>query len=282
MSEVIIRPGAQPASGRVTPATFPFYTTGEDDLRIVSWNSAPGVQLSIHARTIDQRGVVSPDSWDHTPNTDRSAKTTDITLSGSTILNLTVFARAGAPLMGQTFVSVQLVRGMGAAAIVLGTLLQGYVTNQQALAWPGSPLQQSTDGSGAVRTIAGTIPAAGGEILETVPTGARWELMSFNCGLTPGVLFAKRIPILKAASPALLIFELVASDGIDAPNSLRFSWTSGIGVTGLVSGARLQQSLPVAFPLLSGAVIATNTLNLDASDQYTFLHYTVREWLEVP
>jgi hypothetical protein len=74
VTEQIIRPGA-PASGRVTPASFPFYTTGEDNLRITSWNSATGVALKDERPLIDAAGRAIPDSWDHTPNTDRSAKT---------------------------------------------------------------------------------------------------------------------------------------------------------------------------------------------------------------
>src|SRR5204863_2582589 len=97
-------------------------------------------------------------SVDHVPNTDRSVKTSDHPLGVGQLLNLTVFASAGAPLIGQTYVKVQLIRGVGAAAIVLGTLLGGYVTAVHALGFPGSPIENSLTATPAIRYITGTNP----------------------------------------------------------------------------------------------------------------------------
>src|SRR5439155_18890058 len=113
-------------------------------------------------------------------------KTQNYKLGKGAILNLTVFASAGAPLMGQTYVIVQLIKGLTGATIVLGTLLGGYLTATQALGWPGSPIISSTDGEGCTRLIVGTTPAAEANILETVPTGARWELLSLEASYVQG------------------------------------------------------------------------------------------------
>lgn len=149
------------AAGRVIASPFQFYTTGEDNLRIVSSNSLAGVSLRVEARFIDPAGTISAQSWDHVPNSDRTPRTTDYRLGVGALLNLTVYASSGAPRIGQTFVMVQLIRGDAPAAIVLGTMLQGYVTAVQHLAWPGSPIQSSIEGGGYPRAIVGTTPAAG-------------------------------------------------------------------------------------------------------------------------
>ena len=164
---------AASAGGRVIASPFQFVTTGEDALRLVSVNARPGVRLKIQARRYNTAGGIDANAWDHIPNDDRTPRSDDYPIGVGALLNLTVFASSGTPLVGQTFVIVQLVRGVGAAAIVLGTMLQGYVTSTQGLGWPGSPITSSTDAEPCVRAIQGTQPAPGVEISETVPTGAR-------------------------------------------------------------------------------------------------------------
>lgn len=282
MTETIVRPGAFPASGRVTPASFPFFTTGEDNLRIVSYNTAPGVKLKINGRLVDTRGNTSPDSWDQTPNTDRSAKTTDLTLSGSTLLNITVFASAGAPLMGQTYVIVQLVRGVGTAAIVLGTILQGYVTTTQAIGFPGSPIQTSIDSGGYYRTLLGTSPAAGVEIVETCPAGARWDLVAAHLTLTTSATVIARLAKLKIVNTghiALLLFpdqqvsNNIALNVLAAQVAKQSTFTSGVTTLTWIG-------LPAPCVLLAGDTFNTFTDNLQAGDQWDPPQYLVREWLE--
>src|SRR5262249_46183156 len=115
----------------------------------------------------------------------RTAKTEDFVLGGGLVTNLSVFATAGSPLIGQCFVIVQLVRSLGVTAYVMGTMLQGYVTTTQNLGWPGSAIVSSTDGEPAIRDIVGTDPVAGAGWSETVPAGARWELVTFGGIVNP-------------------------------------------------------------------------------------------------
>jgi hypothetical protein len=210
----------------VTPASFPFYTTGEDNLRVTSYNTATGVSLKINGRLLDATGRANADTWDHTPNTDRSAKVTDITLSGSTFLNLTRVCERRRAVDGANVREGRIDPRHRRGAIVLGTVLQGYVTATQAIGWPGSPLQTAIDSGGYYRTIIGTKPAAGAAIVETVPVGARWSLISLLAQITtvasgsvrPVYLrFADSVPTGEAPTVA------VAGNGT---NTI-FSWMSG-------------------------------------------------------
>jgi hypothetical protein len=265
----------------VTPASFPFYTTGEDNLRLTSWNSAAGVRLKLNGRTIDNSGQAKADSWDQTPNTDRSAKSDDLSLSGCTILNLTVFAAAGAPQIGQTFVKVELIRGIGVAAIVLGTILQGYVTTNQAIGFPGSPIQNTTDAQPAVRLITGTTPAPGSEINEVVPTGARWQLVYFQAKLTTGATAGTRGPRLafNTGTPAFIHFP--ASSGLAPSLNKFFAWTTN-GLIGSDTSSNVSSgNIPDAAILTAGQSIATNTENLIAGDAWSNVTYGIEERLEI-
>jgi hypothetical protein len=280
MAETIIRPGV-PASGRVTPASFPFFTTGEDDLRVVSYNSAPGVALKLNARLLDSRGNATPQSWDHTPNTDRSAAITDHPLSGCSLLNLTMFAAAGAPKTGQTFVLVQLVRGRGAAALVLGTILAASVTSTLAIGWPGSPIQTPFDVTPPPRWILGTTPAAGAEISETAPAGARWELIAALAAMITSAAAVNRIAHLDFVHSGRFYAESFHSGALVVGASNRLSWAQGTQVAVDAFGANFMVPIPAGIMLGAGDSFVTTTTNIQAADQWSQPQYLVREWLEI-
>jgi hypothetical protein len=276
-------PGQPPVvfGGRLLPSPAQFYVTGEDRLRIVAVNSLAGVVIAVHARRADLQGRTVPDKWTHTPNSDRTVTRDDFDLGQGSLLNVTVFAGSGSPRIGQTFVIVQLVRGMGAAAIVLGTLLAGYITGTQARGFPGSPIEDSIGGGGVTRFIQGTTPAAGVDIAETVPTGARWELLSFRASLTTAAGGANRIPNLLMASPGFSYFIGPQSGNVGPSNLQNFVWAPGLNVDTLTSTSAAIGGAPIGVELLAGHTINTLTAGLQAGDQYAAPLYVVREHLEV-
>jgi hypothetical protein len=269
------------AGGKVIASPFQFYTTGEDNLRIVSVNSLVGVSLKIQGRLVDSRGVIGAAAWDHTPNTDRSVKSNDYPLGIGAVLNLTVFANAGSPQIGQTFVIVQLVRGLGAAAIVLGTLLQGYVTSSQGLGWPGSPIQSSVESGGYIRTIVGTVPALGVNLLETVPTNARWQLLQGWFNFATSAVVGNRLVNLEMKHSAVRSY-IVPPSAAQGP-TVTGTFSFGAGMPSFFEPVQPVAALPLPTDtaLLAGDSFGTTVANLDPGDAFMFLQYTVREWLEV-
>lgn len=275
---------AQPlasAGGRVITSPFQFVTTGEDHLRVLSFNSAAGVRLKIRGRVVPVAGPIEPLERDHVPNTDRSVVSSVIPLQAGAVLNLTVFASSGAPLVGQTYVMVQLIRGLGAAAIVLGTLLAGYVTAQQHLAWPGSPIESSTAGEPAVRTVSGTVPAAGAEFSEIVPTGARWEVLGLTAQLVASAAPGARVPALQFMTPFSIIAASPLTSAINAGGAQVITWAQGVPIAAAPGVTRWAAPLPFSNRLLAQQTLQSLTVNLDVGDQWTAPVYTVREWLEV-
>lgn len=279
--EQTFAPTGAPISGRITPAVFPFYTTGEDNLRIVSFNSAAGVKLRLVARLLGVNGRPTPSNWDHTPNTDRSAASTDYPLAGQTLLNLTVLVTAGSPQQGQCFVNVQLIRGIGAAAIVLGNILAADVTVAQGPGFPGSPIESAGDSGGFFRTLTGTAPAVNTNISETVPTGARWEVRGIRCTLTSTV--SRRILIrfkdasgnvIGGAWPAFLcnvlpsVNEYIATAGYVQPFS-----------NVLCPFQDIVSNLPYPMVLLAGGSISVEYDPVGF--QFSAPTYLVRETLDV-
>lgn len=267
--------------GRILPSPNQFYVTGEDALRIVSANALTGVAIKLQCRTANVQGDTVPQSFDHVPATDRSVRTQDYAIGTGSLLNVTVFAAAATPQIGQTYVMVQLVRGLGSAAVVLGTLLAGYVTRTQALGFPGSPIVQSIEGGGAIRTIAGTVPQPGGPATETVPTGARWELYAVQTSLATAAGGATRTPFLQVSSASGALTYIPQGVGVAPSASHTFCW--GVGLTSRdsvpinVSVAELVAGLK----MLAAQGFSIVYINPQLGDQLERPVYTVREWLEV-
>jgi hypothetical protein len=269
---------AQPfptAGARVIASPFQFWSTGEDNLRVLSVNALSGVGLTIQGRFIDAAGVIGAARWDHTPASDRTIRSSEFPLGVGAVT----------PQIGQTFVIVQLIRGAGAAALVLGTLLQGYVTSTQTLAWPGSPLQLSVDGGGTIRTITGTTPAAGQEVREVVPTGARWQLMTVHAQFTASATVATRRPRLAWNTGGTQSGISANVTNVTATQQGVFDWVCGMPLSAAVFPGDNVAGLPNELYLLAGDSFATATVGLQGIDppvdQWSAPRFTVREWLEV-
>lgn len=269
-------------NARAISAPFQFVTTGEDNLRVTVVNSLSGCRVAIQGRRIDQDGAILPIAYAVSPTADRLATTEIFPLGVGAIVNLAVYAVAGTPRIGQTFVIVQLVRGRTGGVELLGTLLQGYVTSTQGLGWPGSPIITSIEGPGFIRNIQGTAPGAGNTIYEAVPTGARWELLSFTALYLADAVVMARVPMLYADSGYGQIFFGITNQTVNAGELWAFNWSSGYGAGPWANVVYVACPIPANMPILVGGGISAVTTPFSVGDQWLQINYTVREWLEVP
>jgi hypothetical protein len=267
--------------GRVIASPFQFALTEDDNLQIVSANSVTGVALTIQGRRLSTAGKIEPFSFQHIPNTDRSTRSENFTLGAGSLLNLVIFVSSGAPRIGQTYVSARLIRGLSAATILLGGVLGGYVTAAQVLGYPGSPIKTSFEDGGVIRTLNGTDPAAGSEIHEVVPTGARWQLIALGATLAcSGVGGVRRPTLVLAPGGAQVGF---CPSNYDAPAGLStiYPWAVGMTFSARVGSVQQSAGLPTEPLLVAGSSIDTQTLGFDAGDNWNAPTMVVREWLEV-
>jgi len=271
---------AAPLEGRLVPSPYNFEFTGEDALRLTVHNSQPGVVVALHYRMKPPAGSIHASAYAFAPAADRSASATEFAIGLGYLLNVTLFCSSGAPTRGQTFARLQVIRGRGAAAVVLGTVVQGYITGNQDRAWPGSPLEGSLEGDGYVRFIIGTAPAATSECRETVPTGARWDLLSVVVELTTSAVAGTRRPNVgfddgvtrhvRTTNPGTLTAGLTASH----------YWVQGLPLDTVIGGESATAGLPVSMRLIAAHAWHTMTGAMQAGDQYGAPRFMVREWLE--
>lgn len=268
--------------GRVVASPFQFLFTGEDNLRVVIANSKTGVVVRLAGRFL-QTGATAPQAFqqDFTPTSDRSANVFDVALGTGFLLNLSLVVLSGAPLVGQTYAMARIIRGLSGATVVLGALLGGQITQQQHLAYPGSPIVSSTDGEPALRTITGTTPAAGAEWLETVPTGARWELQLLRMIFTTSAVAISRVPQFQVSNGADRLYQTVNPTTVNNLQTFTVYLSQNLPYGSIAASLIFNWPIPQPTRLLAGASFGSSTAVIQAGDQWSAPVYTVREWLEV-
>jgi hypothetical protein len=269
------------AGARIIASPFQFVGDADTYLRVVSSCSVAGVVLAVQGRRLDQAGNLMAITEVHTPASNRSIVVSEYQLGEGALLNLTVFATSGAPLVGQCYVMVQLLRSTGVTAIVLGTLLGGYVTRTQALGFPGSPVVSSTEGEPAIRQVSTSDPPAGAEQVIVVPTGARWEPQALFVPFVTSAVVANRVPVFQFFNGAT-VCEVWPLPFITAGTTALISLAAGVPHDAIVLPGRFNAAMPQGIRLFSGAQIFTITVNMDPGDNYGPMNVSVREWLEVP
>jgi len=255
------------------------YLTGDDHLLITTLNANASAALTIGGRVLDERGRIVPFEQRIVPNTDRTAATALVRLPCGWLQNFTIRASSGSPIYGQTFVRADLVRGDNTGQTPLATLAQGLVTAHQRLGWPGTPLAATLERPGVLRSITGSDPAANAEWSETVPTGARWRLLSVLAIMVADANVANRN------------FRIIIDDGTN--NLIRigsnYNQTAGntvgytIGAFGFIGSLNFDP-MPVPLPpnivLLAGWRIRSETSARQVGDNWAAPQLLVEEWLE--
>jgi len=258
------------------------FVDGNYALRLNAWCSVAGVTLALRSRFLRSQDGELVDSGDQLkPTSDRLLTTFDAQLGAGFPLNVNVFALAGTPLIGQCFVQVQIVRGTGVAATVLATVLQGYVSATQALSWPGSPLQNSLDGQGALRSIFTAAGALGQEVGVNVPVNARFQIMAFRGKFVTDATVAARNPSLAFADAFSGYVNSPMNSAQPAGTTFFYTWMTGFGYLVASLGTNFQASLPVGMLLPAGHSVATGTSGIQITDQWFNVDLVVRDWIDV-
>lgn len=279
--EEVHLPLPAPIQGALAAGPYNFQFTGEDNLRLTIVNNCVGTRVAVHYRTAPTPTTTQTNRQEFPATADRLPSTFEFGVGAGYLLNVSIFASAGDPRIGCTHVKLQVIRGFGPAAVVMGTVVMGYVTAQQDLGWPGSPIENSISGGGVVRLVTGTSPAVGVNPSETVPTGARWELICVVAQLVTDAAAGNRRPFIDLRSGGSFVYRGSQPTLISPSNTGVFSWGQGIdGDPGGTFSAAVGP-LPVGMALLEGDQILIQWNSAGPGDQWGAPRLYVREWLEV-
>jgi hypothetical protein len=258
----------------------PFWLTGEDNIQFNVRNAAAGVTVTMFGRFLDVCGTISPFVYDLPVPSTRALTSLLVRLGEGWVIAVSVRVTAGTPRIGQTYAQVRLQRGDSGTSIPISTIVQGYVTAVDDLAWPNSAIVPSASGFGVLRGLVAANPGAGNEFTITQDTSTRWRPLGLSVLFTASAVAANRevsLSISVGGGPNLLLPTGVTHT---ANQARTYTFTS-IGVRG--AGAQSLNVISPMPPVLTngGAVYASSTTALDAGDVYSSIRMLVEEWIEV-
>lgn len=255
--------------------------TGEDNLRVETWANAAALTLTIEGAFLNISGELTTIQRDFVLTGNRVLQTFDVDLGEGWLIQLQARLSAGTAVLGGCYVRLSAIRGFTGATIRRGLIASGFVNSQQFIGYPGATLLSMLDGAGQLRSITGATPAAGAEISETVPTGARWELLTFFYRLVTAVAAANRTPNLLLDDGANTVFQIASNAAQTASLTEQYSYFQGVNRAGLDVSSTVQLPIPTGNRLGAGFRIRTLTPALQAADQFSIVQYLVREWPEL-
>lgn len=250
------------------------YITADTKLNISYSCAVAGLTLVASARILLPDGTIKLNSWSISMVSDRSRNGIQYQLAEGFLLSfaLTSSVQAG---NYRVFAWARLQQGGNQVQV----LCSGYPTQGRFLTWPQPIVENEQEGSGAIVSVTGTLPAAGAEISETVPTNAMWELLSFHYSLVTSAGAATRTTSL-LADDGTNVFWQGTQSGSGQAASLTYQYTHFPGATQVAGQSVIDIfATPIGLKLMPGYRLRTNTGLLQSGDQYSAPQYLVREWL---
>jgi hypothetical protein len=130
--------------------------------------------------------------------------------------------------------------------------------------------------NGILRVVTGTDPAAGAEIVETVPAGKIWRLLSIRFALVTDATVASRRTHVIIDDGTSELFRVSGSTDQTASSTARFSLSPAFGT---ISNNASTNHFPMpSIHLEPGFRIQTSTSNIQAGDNYGAPIMYVEEW----
>lgn len=259
----------------------PIYVTRDDTLVMEVWNSLANLQVTCSYRFLDAlTGQVIVGPLIAFPGATRALQNFSTTLGEGFLLAVQVGHPNVGPRRGQTFVVVALERGFPNSSFGSTTLIADYLTENVPLGWPGARQESSIEGPGFIRNIVVANPAAGADIVNTVPANARWRPIAFQYALTTSATVATRTSqVVLADNLGNAFFQNTQGATQAASLTVVYNWSTLTNITPVVLGQTLNTFPPGVF-LEAGWQINTVTNAIQAGDQYSGIRLQVEEWIE--
>jgi hypothetical protein len=161
---------------------------------------------------------------------------------------------------------------------LMGNFWEGYVSFNGSTGWPGTPAQRIGDGPGVIRSVTGTHPAAGSDIVESPQLNRRWLLLTFSASLTTSAAVANRTPVLAVLDRNVaIVYRSIGTQNQVASQTVRYTAMNLI-FANVAPPADQIWNCPLPLPLGQGMGVETFTGGIQAGDQWTSPEYTCLEW----
>ncbi len=255
----------------------PIYLQRNDQIAFNILTNGTSIAIRINYRWLTPDGEIKEGELD-IPFVSGSAFVT-LGIYEGWLLSFAARVTSGAPLGQWTFLQALITRtpNPNAQSPMHALFWSGFIYSFTANGWPGLPAKEITDGPGVIRSITGATPALGQEISETIPSQRRWILLAFRAQLTTSATVANRLPgfslddganaFANVHSTAAQVASLTASYSITPGNQFFNDGTNNFLIP-----------FPTPLQLKVGFHIRSNTVAIQAGDQWTAPQYLLLEW----
>ena len=253
------------------------YVGKDDQLWVMTACSLSNTVLTVTARLLLPDGTIVPNQWTIAAPNQRTGFFTPLALPECFILSVAVVSNSSFGA-GTVYVTLNISRGVPSLAQQYQVLVKGYVNGSIPLCYPGGLQTTNLDCAGNIRTVTGTTPAAGTNSSDTVPTGAKWQVLAIQLQLVSSVTVANRVVAILFDDGGS-VFSSNINNVVQAASST-FTWSFA---PGLINQAVVNNIVMTCIPnkvfLYPGYRIRSSILALQAGDQISQIFYQVQEWL---
>jgi hypothetical protein len=275
---VTLPPQVSFATGGVMPPSEVYLGTN-DWLTLQAWTSISGLELRLFLRVLRADGQIIQCAYDYWPQPLPATNAWTVNVPEGFLLGGFVGVGGTCPT-GGCYIRLNLGAGSWGGAGPAQVLLKGYVPTNGPLSWPYPRHQNPVEGPGRLRRIKGTDPGPGNIIMEYVPSGTRWKLISLFCTFTTSATAGNRAVYLYFLDS--LGLWLAVPPGVLQPASSVAYYTWSIGVQNYTPAVALYYAMPLPADLYlqAGADIMVAASGMQAGDDFSAPQLLVEEWVE--
>jgi hypothetical protein len=184
---------------------------------------------------------------------------------------------------GMTFVRAFILRGIAPTGTlpIAEVLFADYVTQYQAIGWPGSPVRYPTEGPGEVASLIVSNPSAGADWSYGFWQYSRTLINSIGAVLTTSSTAGSRYVQIQIKDLAGHIIWLGSpSVAIAASTTTQCSFAYAPPATTLVS-TNVFAPLPLRSFIQGAGYIGTVTSGIQSGDQWSAIYVSYEQWIDL-
>lgn len=270
---------APPIIGRgLIASSFQYYLTGTETLRVAVTPiyGVGTVELATRLWRESDRVVVLQRETISLGGIFPVAATKEYALDAGALLNVRIGVGDLVVPYALVWVRVQLIQGAGAGAPVIGTLAQGYVSTQNDLAWPGSPIEKQDQAAGFVLSIPGVL--GGTASTWTVPAGERWRVISGRFIYLCGGVAGNRNPFVGVLDASTnYVYVGMSANAAGAGGTLIAAFAAGHSPAPDIGASQMHLSFPSDLELSAGWQVQVSAAGAQVGDGITQAILAIRK-----
>lgn len=291
----VVQPAPAPFQSQTLPPIFSFNPTGgiginqagyyvtlDDTVELNVWNSNVNLtSLVMQVRTLKPDGTFVMNAFEiDNVHAQRNKQTKRFGQLEGFIVSVAVGPPGVDINRGETFVNVNIARGVPGAPLVMAALVADYVTSAFIPRWPDGQVRSCVDGAGNATSVISAVPLPSQNVTITQPANTRWRVQSVSFTMATDNTAITRVVALAIITPTGTIYQ--ASSISPQPQSTVFAYTFAPGAQWQNSAVEKQlMTLPDNLLVNDGTQFLAGFFGTSGvNDQMSAVTIQVEEWIE--